>query len=58
MLAIEINGSTHEWKVMYDKQRIAKLNREGIEVLIFDDLDVKNNIKWVLNEIWRKIHEQ
>ncbi|WP_420575615.1 endonuclease domain-containing protein [Ekhidna sp.] len=55
-LAIEINGNSHEWKVSYDHQRIGKLRAEGVEVLVFDDLDVKNNIKWVLNEIYRKIH--
>jgi very-short-patch-repair endonuclease len=55
-LAIEINGDSHEWKVSYDKMRIEKLNEVDVEVLIFDDLDVKQNIKWVVNEIWRRVN--
>lgn len=50
-LAIEIDGKSHEWKVSYDKRRIARLNDVGLRVLIFDDLDVKQSIKWVVNEI-------
>lgn len=57
-LAIEVNGDSHEWKVSYDKRRIEKLTGEGVEVLIFDDLDVKQNIKWVLNEIWRRVNDE
>ena len=55
-LAIEINGSSHEWKVSYDKMRLGQLKSAGISVLIFDDIDVKTNIKWVVNEIHRKLH--
>ena len=50
-LAIEINGDSHEWKVSYDNKRLKKLEVVGVKVLIFDDLDVKQNIKWVVNEI-------
>jgi len=50
-LAIEVNGDSHEWKVSYDKKRISKLQQHGIHVIIFDDLDLKQNMKWVLNEI-------
>ncbi|MEO9870985.1 endonuclease domain-containing protein [Ekhidna sp.] len=57
-LAIEINGATHEWKVSYDKKRTNHLESKGIKVLIFDDLDVKNNITWVVNEIYHRINEK
>lgn len=57
-LALEINGHTHEWKVSYDQKRIVDLESLGLKILIFDDLDVKNNIKWVLNEIYSKIHRE
>ena len=50
-LAIEINGLSHEWKVSYDNRRITRLNKEGVRVLVFDDLDVKKDINWVLNQI-------
>ena len=55
-LAIEVNGISHEYKVAYDKKRVSRLQSESINVLIFDDLDIKNNIKWVLNEIHRKLY--
>lgn len=51
-LAIEINGSSHEWKTKYDHLRIKRLESYGVKFLIFDDVDVKQNIKWVLNEIY------
>ncbi|WP_420577526.1 endonuclease domain-containing protein [Ekhidna sp.] len=50
-LAIEINGLSHEWKVSYDNRRLMRLNEEGVTVLVFDDLDVKKDINWVLNQI-------
>ncbi|WP_424961662.1 endonuclease domain-containing protein [Ekhidna sp.] len=57
-LAIEINGLTHEWKVSYDRERISRLEEAGIKVLVFDDLDVKQNIKWVVNEVYRYLYEE
>ncbi len=56
--AIEINGSSHEWKVAYDKRRIGILESADVSMLIFDDLDVKTNIKWVVNEIHRKLYDE
>ncbi len=50
-IAIEIDGDSHEWKVNYDKKRIARLNEVGVQVIIFDDLDVKKDMNWVLNQI-------
>lgn len=38
-----------------DQARQNKLVSFGITFLRFDDLDVKTNIKWVVNEILRKI---
>ncbi len=55
-LAVEINGHTHEWKVSYDRKRVSRLESKGIRILIFDDLDVKKSIKWVVNEIHRFLH--
>lgn len=55
-LAIEINGNSHEWKVNYDFKRLDKLRKAGVEVVVFDDLDVKQNLSWVVNEIFRRVH--
>lgn len=55
-LAIEINGMSHEWKVAYDQKRVNRLESSGVKVLIFDDLDIKNNLKWVLNDVHNELH--
>ncbi len=51
MLAIEIDGSSHDQKISYDKSRQKKLEALGIRFLRFDDLDVKQKIESVLEEI-------
>lgn len=60
MLALEIDGSSHhpEEQQIKDKARQERLESLGVHFLRFDDLDVKKNIKWVLNEIWRWIENQ
>ncbi len=55
-LALEINGDSHEWKVNYDKQRIRRLSEVGVKVVVFNDLDVKKEMNWVVNEILLEIN--
>ena len=55
-LAIEVDGISHEWKVSYDKERLRRLYDADVKVLVFDDLDVKRNIKWVVNEVLEKVN--
>ena len=52
-LAIEIDGDSHndEEVAKYDKERQARLEDRGVRFLRFDDLDVKREIPYVLNEI-------
>jgi very-short-patch-repair endonuclease len=50
-LSIEIDGISHAEKEKYDEKRMAKLKSLGIEVLVFSDLYVKQNIDGVLLEI-------
>jgi epoxyqueuosine reductase len=57
MLAIEIDGSSHDHKIGYDKARQKKLDDLGIRFLRFDDLDVKQKIESVLEEIKKWIEE-
>ena len=54
-LAIEVDGDSHEYKVLYDKIRQDHLETYGITVLRFDDLDVKRNMFYVVNEIWHQV---
>ena len=44
MLAIEIDGSSHEYKYFADINRQNKLEKEGVKFLRFLDSDVKNDI--------------
>ena len=57
MLAIEIDGSSHDHKIGYDKARQKKLESLGIRFLRFDDLDVKQKIESVLEEIKKWIED-
>ncbi|MDZ7606454.1 MAG: endonuclease domain-containing protein [Cyclobacteriaceae bacterium] len=52
-LVVEIDGSSHTNKdnAMKDELRQQRLESLGIHFLRFDDLDVKQNIKYVLNSI-------
>ena len=56
-LAIEIDGDSHEYKVGYDKVRQQELETYGISFLRFDDLDIKKNIRYLLDEIVHYIQE-
>lgn len=59
MMAIEVDGESHGYdKVMASDQiRQRRLEKLGVMFLRIDDLDVKKNMKWVLNEIWFWIEE-
>jgi very-short-patch-repair endonuclease len=54
-LVIEIDGDSHNNKVEYDNLRQQKLEAYGIKFLRFDDLEVKRNLRWVLDEIWEQV---
>jgi very-short-patch-repair endonuclease len=43
MLAIEIDGESHEYKKEYDNKRTAYLNSLGIKILRFIDKEIKEN---------------
>ena len=58
LLAIEVDGNTHEYKVGYDKFRQREIEAYGVSFLRFNDKEVKQNIKWVLNEIYYWITER
>ena len=48
MLAIEIDGSSHDDKCDYDEKRQLKLQDLGVRFIRFSDSDVKNNMEGVL----------
>ena len=58
-LAIEIDGESHYHEDQPDKdqKRQIRLESFGIQFLRFDDIDVKTNIKWVVDEIYLKVEK-
>lgn len=53
MLVIEVDGNTHYYDNQPEKDRIRqeRLESLGVRFLRFDDLDVKTNIRWVVNVV-------
>ena len=58
-LAIEIDGQSHEHEevAVNDKKRQKRLEYLGVRFLRFDDLEVKKEMKYVLNIIYDWINE-
>ena len=59
MLAIEIDGSSHDEKQDYDQNRQFILENLGVKFLRFEDIDIKKKMFWVLEElqIWIEHYE-
>ncbi|WP_317046893.1 endonuclease domain-containing protein [Pontibacter virosus] len=51
MLAIEIDGDSHDYAYEVDKARQEKLESLGVRFLRFEDIEVKQNISNVLREV-------
>ncbi|HOO31524.1 MAG TPA: DUF559 domain-containing protein [Thermotogota bacterium] len=51
MLAVEIDGCTHDFKVEKDKKRQKRLESLGIVFFRVSDIDVKQNIELVLKSL-------
>ncbi|KAA3620141.1 MAG: endonuclease domain-containing protein [Calditrichaeota bacterium] len=57
MLAIEIDGESHQEKAEYDHRRQQRLQSLGVRVVRFLDVDVKRNMEGVLWELNRVVDE-
>ena len=57
LLAIEVDGGIHfeAGQEEKDSKRQQRLESLGVTVIRFSDLDVKNNLGWVLDEIRSEI---
>ena len=55
MLAIEIEGDSHQFKYEYDATRQGELEKLGVTFLRFSDIDVKKNMFSVLLSIEQTI---
>ena len=49
MLAIEIDGVSHNDKLKYDKTRQRKIENLGIRIIRFRDVDIKQNLNGCLD---------
>jgi very-short-patch-repair endonuclease len=60
MLAVEIDGSSHDDRLDEDNLRQRELEQRGIRFLRFTDEDVKRNLEGVLEQIqgWILEHER
>ena len=57
MLAIEIDGESHNYKIWQDRERQKMLEGAGVRFLRFTDEDVKQNIEGVVGVIERWVRE-
>jgi very-short-patch-repair endonuclease len=58
MLAIEIDGSSHDEKQDYDQNRQLILENLGVKFIRFSDIDVKQKMGWVLEELMICVEER
>ena len=57
LLAIEIDGDTHDYENNYDKERTKELEKLGIVITRYTNLDVMRNIDGVYEDLCNKIRE-
>ncbi|MFT3687382.1 MAG: endonuclease domain-containing protein [Phycisphaerales bacterium] len=55
LLAIEIDGNSHDFKYEYDQFREGELEKAGVRFIRFSDLEVKQNMFNVLLSIEQKV---
>ncbi|WP_181306374.1 endonuclease domain-containing protein [Rufibacter sp. XAAS-G3-1] len=57
LLAIEVDGDSHDHKVEYDAHRQKALEAYGVKFLRFSDKEVKQQMPYVVGEIYHWIEE-
>ena len=57
LLAIEIDGNSHEFKYEYDSKRQGELEKKGVKFIRFSDEDVKNKMFSVVLTIQETINK-
>ena len=58
LLAIEIDGDSHAEQADYDRQRTARLNQIGIDVIRYTNREVLNNPEGVCSDLLEKIRRR
>ena len=54
-LIVEIDGSSHEYKINYDRKRINYFKKLGLKTFMVDDVEVKLRMDLVLGDLERFI---
>ncbi len=54
-LIIEIDGGIHEQQKDYDEMRTAIINELGVKVIRFNNVDMKDNLNKVIQELKREL---
>ena len=57
MLAIEVDGESHEYRYEYDYHRQGALEKYGVIFLRFTDLEVKKEMFSVMLQLEQKVNE-
>ena len=57
MLAVEIDGDTHTDRVEYDKKREEELNKLGVDVVRYSNVDIENNLEGVYLDLEKKVEK-
>ena len=58
MVAIEIDGDSHAEQKEYDRQRSARLNALGIEVIRYTNEEILNNLTGVFDDLQKRLEER
>ena len=58
MLAIEIDGDSHDEHQRYDETRTRRLNALGIEVIRYTNAEIMNNLEGVYESLLKRVTER
>ncbi len=58
MVAIEIDGDSHAEQKEHDRQRSARLNALGIEVIRYTNEEIMNNLTGVYDDLQKRLEER
>ncbi|MFC7000012.1 endonuclease domain-containing protein [Rufibacter roseus] len=57
LLAVEVDGDSHDHKITYDENRQRALQAYGVKFLRFTDKEVKQEMPYVVETLWHWVQE-
>ena len=58
MLAVEIDGDSHDAQQQQDETRTRRLNALGIEVIRYTNAEIMNNLEGVYENLLKRVTER